>query len=48
MILGYELYMNTGVDGSAFSSVATYTATSFLMTYTVDTTNDGITTGLIY
>jgi hypothetical protein len=40
--------MNTGVDGSAFSIVSTYTSSSFTLTHTVDTANDGITTGLIY
>lgn len=47
-IIGYYLYMNTGTDGSTLSRLATYSSTSFLMTHTVDTTNDAITTGKIY
>ena len=47
-IIGYYLYRNTGTDGSTMSLVSTYSSTSFLMTHTVDTTNDAIITGTIY
>lgn len=47
-ILGYELWMNTGTDGSSFSLVSTYTATSFTMYHTVTTLADAIVTGKVY
>lgn len=42
-IIGYELWMSN--DGTTFSQVSTYIVTSFLMTHTVDSTNDSIIAG---
>ena len=48
-IIGYNLLMNNGVDGSSFAAVTGYVPTSFTMSFTIDTTNNPtLTSGLIY
>jgi len=47
-ITEYELYMDLGTSGSAFSIVASYTTTSFTMSHSLTTGGDSLTTGLIY
>ena len=48
-IIGYNLLMNNGVDGSSFAAVTGYVPTSFIMSFTIDTTNNPtLTSGLIY
>ena len=47
-ILGYELWMTSGLDSSSFSIVRTYSVTSFLLTHTLDALTDPISSGDIY
>lgn len=47
-IIGYELEMDDGTLSTNFNPVTSYVSSSFLMTHTVDDTNDGVVTGLIY